>query len=136
MIGNRAALIRGPAGSGKTRLAFALIDAAATGRLRFVRLIADDRVELAAHHGRLVLRAPPLLAGLIEARGIGIQHTTYEPVGVAGLVIDLAAADAERMPASTAQTIQIHGVTLPRLPVADGTDALAMALARLRSDAG
>ena len=48
LIGARALLIRGPAGSGKSRLALALIEAAEAGRLRFARLVADDRVRLEA----------------------------------------------------------------------------------------
>ena len=58
LVGDRAILIRGPAGSGKSRLAAALIAAAGCGRLRFARLIADDRVWLEACHGRLLARTP------------------------------------------------------------------------------
>ena len=52
LVGTRAILIRGPAGSGKSRLALALIEAADAGHLRFARLVADDRVQLVAAHGR------------------------------------------------------------------------------------
>jgi serine kinase of HPr protein (carbohydrate metabolism regulator) len=134
LIGRHAALIRGTAGSGKSRLALALIEAATTGLVRFARLVADDRTELAAHHGRLLLRPPPTLAGLIEVRGLGVRRIAFEPVAVAGLVVDLAAADSERMPAPAAQTIDLDGVRLPRLPVAAGTDALAAVLAMLHSE--
>ncbi len=74
LTGSRAMLIRGPAGSGKSRLALALIEAAASGRIRFARLVADDRVELTAGHGRLLVRPPPALAGLIEVRGVGVRR--------------------------------------------------------------
>jgi HPr kinase/phosphorylase len=134
LVGSCAALIRGPAGSGKSRLAWALIDAAAAGLIRFARLVADDRVELTASHGRLLIRAPAALAGLIEVRGLGVRRLAYEAVAVAGLVIDLAAADSERIPALSAQTAEINGIRLPRLPVATGTDALAAVLATLNSD--
>ena len=134
LVGSRAALIRGPAGSGKSRLAWALIDAAAAGLIRFARLVADDRVELTASHGRLLIRAPAALAGLIEMRGLGVRRLAYEPVAVAGLVIDLAAADSERIPALSAQTAEINGIRLLRLPVATGADALAAVLATLNSD--
>ena len=133
LVGSRAALIRGPAGSGKSRLAWALIDAAAAGIIRFARLVADDRVELAASHGRLLVRAPSALAGLIEVRGVGVRRLPYEPVAVAGLVVDLGAADSERIPAPTAQIAEINGIRLPRLPVATGADALAAVLAALNS---
>jgi HPr kinase/phosphorylase len=135
LIGSRAALIRGPAGSGKSRLALALIEAAATGRIRFARLVADDRVELAASHGRLLVSAPAALAGLIEVRGLGVRRIAFEAVAVAGLVIDLAAADGERIPAASAQIIDVGGVALPRLPVAAGIDALTIVLATLNSGA-
>ena len=43
LAGAHAVLIRGPAGSGKSQLALALIQAAETGLLRFARLIGDAR---------------------------------------------------------------------------------------------
>jgi serine kinase of HPr protein (carbohydrate metabolism regulator) len=129
LFGSRAALIRGPAGSGKTRLALALIAAAKSGQLPFARLVADDRVELSARHGRLLVRPPPELAGLVEVRGTGIRCIAFEPVAIAGWVIDLDAPDAARMPEPSAQTTEIEGVRLPRLPVAAGADALATILA-------
>jgi HPr kinase/phosphorylase len=135
LIGRYAALIRGAAGSGKSRLALALIDAAAIGRIRFARLVADDRVELTASHGRLLVRPPAALAGLIEVRGLGVRRVDFEPVAVAALVIDLAAADAERIPAPSARTTEINGIRLPRLPVAAGADALTIVLATLNSGA-
>jgi serine kinase of HPr protein (carbohydrate metabolism regulator) len=134
LIGNRAALIRGPAGSGKSRLALALIDAAAAGVIRFARLVADDRAELTASQGRLLVRPPPTVAGLIEVRGLGVRRVPYEPVATAGWVVDLAAADAGRIPPESAQAAQIEGVRLPRLPVAAGADALAAVLAMLHSE--
>ncbi len=82
LVGARALLIRGPAGAGKSRLALELIQAAACGRLAFVRLIADDRVHVAAAHGRLIAHAPANLAGLLEIRGIGIRRLPYEPMAV------------------------------------------------------
>ena len=42
---------------------------------------------------------PQTLAGLIEIRGLGIRRLPFEPVAVVGLVVDLGAADAERLPA-------------------------------------
>ena len=135
LTGNRALLIRGPAGSGKTRLALALLEAAQAGHIRFARLVADDRVELMSRHGRVLLRAPMTLAGLIEVRGVGIRRVAWEAVAVAGRVIDLNAPDAERLPDSSAQETEIDGVRLPRLAVAAGADSLAAVLATLHSTA-
>ena len=131
LTGRRAVLIRGPAGSGKSRLVLSLLDAAQDGRLRFARLVADDRVEMVAVHGRLVLRPPPALAGLIEVRGVGVKRMAWEPVAVAGLVVDLVAPDAERVPAAFALVTQIDGISLPRLPIAAATNPAAAVLAAL-----
>src|SRR4029077_15340497 len=72
LVGPRAVLIRGPSGSGKSRLALELIEMARTGSLPFARLVADDRVHLEAAHGRLLARPAEALAGLIEVRGGGL----------------------------------------------------------------
>ena len=131
LVGAHAILIRGPAGSGKSRLALSLIEAAASGRLRLARLIADDRVALAACHGRLLARAPSALAGLIEVRGLGIRRIAHEPMAVVSLVVDLTAPDAERLPAPPAAQTTIAGIILPRLAVASGQDPCPAVLAYL-----
>ena len=98
LIGAHAVLIRGPSGSGKSRLALALLQAAERGALRFARLVADDRAHVEAAHGRLLVRPAPALAGLIEVRGLGIRRMPYEPLAVVRTVVDLGQAGAERMP--------------------------------------
>jgi HPr kinase/phosphorylase len=133
LVGARALLIRGPAGAGKSRLALELIQAAACGRLAFVRLIADDRVHVAAAHGRLIAHAPANLAGLLEIRGVGIRRVPYEPMAVVRLVVDLAAA-TERMPQPAAAETEIEGVRLPRLAVAPAADAFSLVLAAITLD--
>jgi HPr kinase/phosphorylase len=127
----RAVLIRGPAGAGKSRLALALLHAADTGLLHFARLVGDDRLHLEACHGRLLARPAASLAGLIEVRGLGIRRLAFEPVAVVGLVIDLAADDAERLPAAAGRETEICGISLPRLAVASGIDPLPAVLALL-----
>ena len=136
LLGARAVLIRGPSGSGKSKLALALIESAGTdGRLPFARLVADDRTHVEAVHGRLVARAPEELAGLIEVRGLGVRRLPYERAGVVDLVVDLAANDADRMPGPEQCEAEIVGVRLPRLPVAPMADALALVLAARRTAA-
>ena len=135
LIGARAALIRGPAGAGKSQLVLALIETARMGLLAFARLVADDRAHVAAVNGRLIVRPPEALAGLIEVRGLGIRRLPFEPLAVVGLVVDLAAEDAERLPAAASRSITIDGVSVPRLPVAPGGDALRLVLAELSSAA-
>jgi len=135
LVGPRAILIRGPSGSGKSRLALGLIRAGKAGHLRMARLVADDRVQLLASHGRILARPDPGLAGLIEARGLGIRRLAYEPVAVLGFVVDLAAPDAQRMPTIREREAVIENVVLPRLAVAAGEDPLPIVLTWLGTDA-
>lgn len=136
LIGAHAVLIRGPAGSGKSRLALDLIAAAEAGRLPFTRLVGDDRVHVEACHGRLIVRPAARLAGLIELRGFGIRQVAFEPVAVVGRVVDLDAADAGRLPSVQAGEATIAGVALPRLAVAPGVAALPLVLALRQSGDG
>jgi HPr kinase/phosphorylase len=133
LAGARAILIRGDPGSGKSRLVLALIEAAPAGWLRFARLVADDRAFVEAAHGRLLVRPADALAGLIEVRGLGIRRLPFEPVAVVGLVVDLTAAAAERMPGPSERETTILGITLPRLAVAPDEDSLPFVLAALRT---
>jgi serine kinase of HPr protein (carbohydrate metabolism regulator) len=131
LIGARAVLIRGPSGAGKSRLALELIEAAAAGRLRFARLVGDDRVHLQRSGGRLLVGPAPALAGLIELRGTGILRLDYEPCAVVGFVVDLAAPDAARLPEQ--RTVAIEGIEMARLAVAAGSAALPAVLAVVAS---
>jgi len=133
LVGRKALLIRGPSGAGKSRLAWDLIEAAAQGALPFARLVADDRTRIDACNGVLLVRPAERLAGLIEIHGLGIRRLPYEPVAVVGVIVDLAAADAARLPDCKALTTMIAGITLPRLAVAGGTPALPLVLATLKT---
>jgi HPr kinase/phosphorylase len=127
LIGARAVLIRGPSGAGKSRLALELIEAARAGSLRFARLVGDDRVHLECSGGRLLVRPADALAGMIELRGAGILRLPHEACAVVGLVVDLDAKDAERLPEQ--RHTEIDGIGLPRLAVAPGDAALPAVLA-------
>ncbi len=131
LVGARAVLIRGPSGAGKSRLALALLHAAQAGRLRFAMLVADDRSHLEPRHGRLLVRPAAQLEGLIEVRGLGIRRLPYEPVAAVGLVVDLAAPDATRLPAQASERVTIDGIPLARLAVAADADPLPPVLAAL-----
>ena len=133
LIGPKAALIRGPAGSGKSQLVWdLLLQVTEFGALPFARLVGDDRVHVDTRAGRLLVRPATRLAGLLEIRGLGIRRLPYEPVAAVALVVDLAAEDAGRHPQETGNTA-IGGVSLPRLAVAPGMRALPMVLAFLKS---
>ena len=135
LVGERAVLIRGPAGSGKSRLAWALLEAARAGIVRYARLVADDRVRIFAAGGRLLAAAPPTIRGMIEVRGLGVRRLDCEPLALVGLVIELAASDGARLPEAGASEVEILGVKLPRLPVAAGEAAFPLVIARLSSAA-
>jgi HPr kinase/phosphorylase len=133
LVGAKAVLIRGPSGSGKSRLAWDLLQAAQQGTLPFARLVIDDRALVEARAGQLLVRPVQALAGIIEIYGLGIRQVAFEPVAVVGLVVDLAADDADRIPPATAEKTTISGVILPRLAVGAGMQALALVLATLRT---
>jgi serine kinase of HPr protein (carbohydrate metabolism regulator) len=133
LVGARAVLIRGPAGSGKSTLVMRLLDANATGLIPFARLVADDRVLLEECHGRLLARPPGALAGLLEVRGLGLRRLAYEPVAALGWVVDLGVDKADRLPQEQDLAATVSSVTLPRIAVRSCADAAAVLLAALRS---
>src|SRR6202012_1013483 len=130
-VGDRAVLIRGPSGSGKSRLAFDLILAGRAGLVAPARLVGDDRVHLAPHGADLLVRPAPALAGLIEIYGLGIRHCDFVAEARVGLVVDLDAPDAERLPPSDALQITINGILLPRIPIKPGFSGLPLVIAAL-----
>jgi HPr kinase/phosphorylase len=128
LVGARAVLVRGPSGSGKSSFVLALLRAAQSGTLpfaKFARLVADDRAVVAAAHGRLIVRPADTLAGLIEARGLGIVRLPYEGSAIVDCVVDLG-ADSKRLPDDSERETVIDGVRLARLAVAPGTDPLLL----------
>jgi HPr kinase/phosphorylase len=135
-VGDRAVLIRGPSGAGKSRLAFDLILAGRTGQIPSAVLVGDDRVIVEAQAEKAVVRAVPPLAGLIEVRGLGIRRCDFVEEAVIGLVVDLSAGDAERLPAPEQLRIRLCGVDLPRIPIGSGYDALPLVVAALTTIEG
>jgi serine kinase of HPr protein (carbohydrate metabolism regulator) len=114
LVGRDAILLRGPSGSGKSRVALALV-ADATARGEFAAMIGDDRVALSPVGNRLVVRPAPVLAGRVEIRGVGILETAHEPAGVVGLVVDFVSDPPDRVPAPEDRHEMVEGVVLPRL---------------------
>ena len=125
LIGPKAVLIRGPSGSGKSRLALRLLQS-----LPFARLVGDDRVHLEGANDRILVRPPDALAGLLEVRGFGIRRLPFEPVAVVGLVVDLV-AKTERIPQPSALRVKLAGVCLPQLRVPPECDPLPLVLSAL-----
>ena len=103
-------LIRGAPGSGKSDLALRLIDGGA-------RLVADDRVDVVAENGRLILSAPPAIAGLMEVRGLGILRLEAVAAVPLGLIVELVApGEIERLAQAT--TRRLLGADVPCLELA------------------
>ena len=136
LVERRAILIRGPSGAGKSRLAFDLILAGRAGQIPPAILVGDDRIHLEARSGQLMVRPAPQLAGMIEIRGLGIRRCEYAGEAAIGLVIDLAAPDAERLPPAEALLAHVHGVEIPRIPVGSGYPALPLVVAALTTTMG
>lgn len=116
VAGSAGLLIRGRSGSGKSRLALALIDQCHL-RGRFAALIADDRVWLSAHGDRLVATAPEPIAGLIEIRGYGpapLAHEKHAVIDRLVTLVDPQAAPRHRQDA----TGTLAGLPLPCLDLA------------------
>ena len=131
LVGNRAVLIRGPSGAGKSRLALDLILAGRAGLISHSVLVGDDRVHIDTGDGQIVVRPARELAGLIEIRGLGIRRCDFAGEAIVGLVVDLCAVDAERLPPPEALVAHIYGVKIPRIPVAVGYAALPLVVAAL-----
>ena len=132
LVDAEGVLIRGPSGSGKSALAWMLIE-------RGGRLIADDRLHLSARAGRLIATAPAATSGLLELRGRGPIPVPHERSAVIRLVADLVPADAlPRLPEPGDLVATVLGVNLPRQPLpGPGGHALALldaALAAVRAD--
>lgn len=108
-IGDRAVLLSGPSGIGKSDLALRLIDRGAV-------LISDDYTLIKRVNGQLVATAPATILGKMEVRGIGVvdmPHVSDIPVA---LLIDLF-DKVDRMPMEPLLRA-IAGVDVPVAKVA------------------
>ncbi|MBS0334073.1 MAG: HPr kinase/phosphorylase [Proteobacteria bacterium] len=102
----RGVLVEGPAGAGKSDLALRALG-------QGFRLVADDRVLLWPCGGGLYGRAPDTLAGLIEARGLGVLHAAALPFAQVVLVARCGAP--ERLP--DRRSAEILGLALPLIEI-------------------
>jgi serine kinase of HPr protein (carbohydrate metabolism regulator) len=130
-VGDVGILIRGPSGSGKSRLAFDLMLAGRAGQIAPTLLVGDDRLHLAREGARLLVRPAEALRGQIEIRGLGIRRCDHVATAAIGFVVDLAASDATRYPDATSLQATLEGVFLPRIPVGISDAALPLVLAAL-----
>ncbi|HKT53586.1 MAG TPA: HPr kinase/phosphorylase [Caulobacteraceae bacterium] len=107
--GWRGALIEGPSGSGKSDL---MLRALGEGW----RLVADDRVLVWADDGRIYGRAPAPLAGLIEARGLGVLPAPGRAFAEITLAVVCApSGEVERWP--EAARLRLLDLALPQVRI-------------------
>ena len=116
-VGGKAVLITGSSGSGKSSLALDMIS-------RGAELLADDKIEARLVSGTVVLAAPPQIAGMVEARGIGILRLkTRDPAKLA-VIVDLDETETERLPQ---RKTRLLGLEFPLIR-GRGRDGLAASL--------
>lgn len=111
-VGERALLIRGASGSGKSALALQMMALGA-------ELVSDDRVKLTLRKGHVLASAPANLAGLIEARGLGILRAKARDHAPLCAIVSLDHLERERLPPHRQD--KILGQALPLFHRVDGT---------------
>ena len=102
----RGLLLMGASGRGKSALALELMAMGAD-------LVADDRTELwpDPDGAGVVLRCPAPIAGMIEARGVGLLRAACVAEARAVLAVDLDVTETERLPPF--RQIRLLGNVLP-----------------------
>lgn len=118
-VGNRAVLIRGISGSGKSDLALRCL---ATQGSPFAKgpakLVADDQVMIMRQDTRLIAYAPETLVGKMEVRGLGIiEVETVQDVDIA-LVAEITPKDAIARYPDPWPMLPLLGLRIPVLRVA------------------
>lgn len=96
-VDGAAVMITGPSGSGKSSLALELIGLGAS-------LVADDLSHIEVQDGVPYAIAPPKMAGVIEARGVGLINVPHSPKAHLRLVVDMGQLETARLPSSPAVT--------------------------------
>ena len=114
-ICGRGLLIEGPPGSGKSSLAFALIDRGGV-------LVGDDGITLERQRDRLWAAPPPNIAGKLEVRGVGLIDL---PTARAPLALILALdPNAPRSPSIDRRDLAGHTLPCLAFRTGDATQAL------------
>ncbi len=124
-VGDRAVLITGASGSGKSSLALEMMARGAT-------LVADDRVILSLSGADVMLTCPDPLCGMIEARGVGLLHARHRSPVALALVVDMDQTEIDRLPPH--RTITYLSQTFPLLHNVDTRHFPAAVLQYLHGD--
>lgn len=135
-LGNRAALLKGEPGSGKSDLALRFVSSfSADGAV----LVADDQVRVWREGDGLVAGPPETLAGLLEVRGVGIVEMGHVKSAALELIVTLSPAETiQRLPPDPLPCEEILGRSLPVLALnpfeASAAVKLKLALAGAAGD--
>ncbi|MGJ8547088.1 MAG: HPr kinase/phosphorylase [Sulfitobacter sp.] len=121
----RAALICGESGSGKSALALQMIALGAA-------LVADDQTIVTGAGGVLRAAPPPAIAGLIEARGMGLLRLPYLENQVISVIVQMDQIETQRLPPYRRETLL--DVTLPCLHKLDHAQFPAALMAFLAGE--
>jgi HPr kinase/phosphorylase len=105
-IDGQGVLILGASGSGKSSLTWQMLGLGAS-------LVSDDRTTLIVDGNSLIAKAPASIAGLIEARGLGVLAAPAVQRAKVVAVLDLDRIETERVPEH--RSTQFLGVTIPCL---------------------
>jgi serine kinase of HPr protein (carbohydrate metabolism regulator) len=116
-LDDRAALLTGPSGSGKSDLALRCMMTPLPGSGN-ARLVADDQVIVERRGARLVARAPDTIKGRLEVRGLGVLEFPYLPQAEIRLVVRFARASRIERLADPGEATDLVGVRLPVLYLA------------------
>lgn len=111
VLGDKAVLISGPPGAGKSDLALRMIDKGA-------KLVSDDQTELLCENDVLMASPPDSIKGMIEIRHVGLVTMPFVPSARVVLYVELLAGDEtlERLPELDLVFFLDHPVQRLRLP--------------------
>ncbi|WP_159978251.1 HPr kinase/phosphorylase [Roseobacter cerasinus] len=123
-VGERAALIVGASGQGKSTLALQMMALGAA-------LVSDDQTQIDRRQETLWVSAPPAISGLIEARGVGLLEATPIKTARVYAVIDMDHTETRRLP--ELQTRVIAGIGIPCLHKVDSPAFPAAVLQYLKT---
>ena len=126
-IDGRAVLLTGPSGSDKSDLALRLLD-------RGFTLVSDDQTIVRKDGDRLLASSPPIIAGKLEVRGIGIVEIERVDNVPLALIVELTSNQIQRLPDDSRER-PILGVKLPLVTIdaltASAPSKVALALDRM-----
>jgi HPr kinase/phosphorylase len=149
-LGDRAAILQGPSGSGKSDLALRFLAMGeAHGQFgthgdaspRRTMLVSDDQVIVRSVDGRLLVRPPGAIAGKLEVRGLGIIDIPYRAEAELRLMVALTGPEnVPRIPSEATPIVMLFGAPTPLIKLspfdASAPIKLRLALDRLEESQG